>query len=179
MAHTAESVQETIKQLKLADDAFIGKEIKALPGILRESEQLLAATKGWYKNGVGLLCATQGRIIFVNKGLISLKVEEFSLKSISSISTESGLMLAKIKIFASGNNAEIENAQKPDAKKFVDEVRRLIEERDSPVTKSAPQVQTAPEPDIYEQLEKLAALKEKGIVTEDEFQAKKAQLLGL
>jgi FMN phosphatase YigB (HAD superfamily) len=35
------------------------------------------------------------------------------------------------------------------------------------------------EPDYIEELERLAGLKEKGIITEEEFQAKKKQLLGL
>lgn len=35
------------------------------------------------------------------------------------------------------------------------------------------------EPDYIEELEKLADLKEKGIITEEEFEEKKKQLLGL
>jgi FMN phosphatase YigB (HAD superfamily) len=35
------------------------------------------------------------------------------------------------------------------------------------------------EPDYIDELERLAGLKEKGIITEEEFQAKKKQLLGL
>jgi len=37
----------------------------------------------------------------------------------------------------------------------------------------------AEEPDYTEELEKLAGLRDKNIITEDEFQAKKRQLLGL
>jgi hypothetical protein len=35
------------------------------------------------------------------------------------------------------------------------------------------------EPDYVQELERLAALKSRGVITEDEFQAKKKQLLGL
>lgn len=180
MVHTVETVKAKIAELKLSDVMFAGKEIKALPGILKPNEVLLAATKGWYKNGVGLLCATASRIIFINKGIFSLKVEEFSLKSVSSISSETGLITAKIKIFASGNNAEIEQAPKPDAKRFVDEVSKMLEAREQPrVVQEVSNNQQKSNEDIYEQLEKLAALKDKGIVTEEEFLAKKAQLLKL
>ena len=37
----------------------------------------------------------------------------------------------------------------------------------------------AAEPDYMAELEKLAQLKNQGIITEDEFQAKKAQILGI
>ena len=45
---------------------------------------------------------------------------------------------------------------------------------------AAPQARAQPaEPSYIDELEKLAELKEKGIITEEEFQAKKKQLLGL
>jgi L-fucose isomerase-like protein len=45
---------------------------------------------------------------------------------------------------------------------------------------AAPRAQAQPEePSYIAELEKLAELKEKGIITEEEFQAKKKQLLGL
>ena len=37
----------------------------------------------------------------------------------------------------------------------------------------------AAEPDVAEQLRSFAALRDEGILSEDEFQAKKAQILGL
>lgn len=173
MSHTLESVKARIEQLKVSDLMFAGKEVKALPSILDADEVLLAVTKGLYKKGIGLLCATQKRILFINKGIFSLKVEEFPLKSLSSISSESGVIFAKVKIFASGNNAEIEQAPKEDAKRLVNEMRTLMGQRE----KSAEVAPIKSEPDIYEQLEKLAALKDKGIITDEEFQAKKSQIL--
>lgn len=47
-------------------------------------------------------------------------------------------------------------------------------------TYAAPAPQMAPEePDYAAELEKLAQLKAKGIITDDEFEAKKKQILGL
>jgi len=40
------------------------------------------------------------------------------------------------------------------------------------------QAAPAPQGDVVSQLERLAALKEQGILTEDEFQAQKAKILG-
>jgi hypothetical protein len=43
----------------------------------------------------------------------------------------------------------------------------------------APQPVAVPQEDVYDQLRKLGELKDAGILTEDEFAAKKAQLLGI
>lgn len=44
---------------------------------------------------------------------------------------------------------------------------------------SSPQAAPAAEPSYLEELEKLADLRDKGIITDDEFEAKKKELLGL
>jgi type II secretory pathway component PulM len=44
---------------------------------------------------------------------------------------------------------------------------------------SAPAAQASLSDDVYEQLKKLGELRDAGILTDDEFQAKKTQILGL
>jgi hypothetical protein len=44
---------------------------------------------------------------------------------------------------------------------------------------AAPAPAAAPAEDVYAQLTKLAGLRDAGILTEDEFAAKKSQLLGI
>ena len=44
---------------------------------------------------------------------------------------------------------------------------------------AAPAAPAASEDDVYEQLGKLGQLKEQGVITQEEFDAKKKQLLGL
>ena len=55
-----------------------------------------------------------------------------------------------------------------------DEAAAYDEQVDEPVDEQA-----APEPSYLAELEQLADLKAKGVITEDEFAAKKQQLLGL
>jgi hypothetical protein len=50
---------------------------------------------------------------------------------------------------------------------------------DEPYGNEAPADQYVDEPDYIEELQRLADLKEKGIISEEDFQAKKKQLLGL
>ena len=49
----------------------------------------------------------------------------------------------------------------------------------SPAAASTPAPQPQSQPDYITQLERLADLRDKGIITDEEFQAKKRQLLGL
>ncbi len=62
--------------------------------------------------------------------------------------------------------------------------RRQAQRWSGPQEEVAPEaqaVQAAPaaEPDVYEELAKLGQLKDQGILTQEEFDAKKKQLLGL
>jgi hypothetical protein len=58
--------------------------------------------------------------------------------------------------------------------KYAAQDDAAYEEAGEPVEEEA-----APEPSYLEELEQLADLKAKGVITEEEFAAKKAQLLGL
>ncbi|MBX5474128.1 MAG: SHOCT domain-containing protein [Thermoleophilia bacterium] len=85
-------------------------------------------------------------------------------------------------MFASGNKAEIRNVVKGQCKNFANDVRARItavsEHASAPKTAEA-----APAPvsnaggDIVDQLERLAKLKEQGILTEEEFEAQKQKIL--
>lgn len=55
---------------------------------------------------------------------------------------------------------------------------RKWSEEDASAQQSAPQA-APPEQDVYVELEKLGQLKDQGILTQEEFDAKKKQLLGL
>jgi Short C-terminal domain len=59
-------------------------------------------------------------------------------------------------------------------------MRQDFEPKEEPVEAAPPSsASAAPEPEYIAELERLAQLREQGIVSEEEFQAKKKQLLGL
>ena len=62
-----------------------GGEAKALLEVLGPDEIPERAVKGFYGGGNGLLVATDRRVVFVDKGLVGLRVEEFPYNKISSI----------------------------------------------------------------------------------------------
>ena len=59
------------------------------------------------------------------------------------------------------------------------EQQAAYEQQQAQAVQQAPPIAAAAEPDYTAEIEKLAQLKSQGILTEDEFQAKKRQLLGI
>lgn len=172
--YTYETIMERLKEIGIDTFMLPKKELKELPEALNDDETLLYLVQGMYSNGVGVLCVTDKRLLFIDKGFFfGLKIEEFPLKSISSISQQSGVMMAKIKIHASGNNAEISNVDKVGAKELARIVSELIENTYNS-TSSIPKKNND---NVIEQLEKLSNLKEKGFLTDDEFQQEKVKIL--
>lgn len=173
---TLDEIKEQIKHMDVGSKLLGMKEIKALPDILWEDEKLEKMVQGFYEKGNGVLVATNKRLIFVDKGMIyGLRVEDFPYDKVSSIQYETGMLGAKITIFASGNKAEIKHVRNGVAKNFGDYVRA----RSSKIHEHASNSKQKDEGDMTTQLEKLADLKDKGIITDEEFNAKKKQILNL
>jgi hypothetical protein len=150
-------------------------EVDELPRILSADEIIVAYASGFYNGGTGLLLATDRRLLFVEKGILSgLKTEDFGLDKVTSIQCDTGLMWAELKIFASGNVARIGKVDNASARRFSEAVRAKLNEP------KATTVTTVQLPvDVADQLLKLARLKEQGILSQEEFDGEKKRLLGL
>ena len=177
----------TLKQIKAQIKSidglskFLGKrEINELPDILWENESVENLIQGMYNNGNGILVATNKRLVFIDKGLVfGLKVEDFPYDKISSIQYSTGLLLGKLTIFTSGNKAVIDYVDKQRVRIFGDFVRNKISSKDTVETPSNQSQQKADtSDDIVSKLERLAKLKEQGILTEEEFTQQKQKILG-
>ncbi len=82
-------------------------------------------------------------------------------------------MLRTITIFASGNKTELKNVNKDDGKDIVDVVRARV----SAPKAAPPTAASTANPDIIGQIKQLGELKEAGVLSQEEFEAKKAELL--
>jgi hypothetical protein len=147
-------------------------EVKELPKILWPDELPLKVIRGNYESGTGLLVATDRRLIFINKGLVSLKVEDFGYEKITSVQYKTGMLMGEIDILASGNRATFKNIEKAHVRDFGDWLRARI---------SAPKASSTPPSTLSasDEIRSLAELHRQGILTDEEFSAKKKQLLGL
>ena len=109
--------------------------------------------------------------------------EMIPVKSITSVSTKrDGMLNTLVSIMTSGNTIDfrVSHAEAIAVKTIVTD---LVLGKYDVATPAAPAAappaptSTAPQPDVAEQLQKLASLRDSGILTDEEFTAKKAELL--
>lgn len=150
-----------------------------LPYILTENEVVERVEVGFLSEGAsmlssGFIVVTDSRVFVldVNSSPTSSKMsmEDFPLDKITSISFERGLGKSKIKLVCSGNNTSINVMQ--GGEELSQYIRDKIKQ---PKTINQP-VQTIYN-DPIEQLKKLKNLFDSGIITADEFETKKTDLL--
>lgn len=151
------------------------RELKKLAGHLHKGETVRFIAQGTYENDQGILVLTDLRLLFLFHGVMSQRKEDFPLRLITSVQTKSGMVTGEMKVFVSGNSSSISGIVKSDLEPLADAVRQgMATQHAAPPT--APPAATADDP--YEALQKLASLRDAGVLTEDEFSAKKQDLLG-
>ncbi|EKS6740474.1 PH domain-containing protein [Enterobacter ludwigii] len=123
----------------------------------------------------GVLIVTGQRVAFYRKGFIGEVIETIPLKSITSIERKSTLGHRIIRIHTSHDDLEFKMFSKDSELTLIN----AIEAGRGGKTDTPAAAQTPVSQDPYEQLKKLSALKEDGIISEEEFQAKKSKLMEL
>lgn len=172
---TMTEIQAQLDKLGDLDTFGTRKEIKSLPEILRDGECIKALTSGFYDGNTWLIVCTNYRIIFLDKGMIyGLKQVDIPLDKINSVLCETGIFFATVVVWDGSSQIKIENISKKQGKEFTNKINDSLHEYK--------QIQRQPitsviAPDLPTQLMKLAELKEKGILTEEEFREQKKKLL--
>jgi hypothetical protein len=116
-----------------------------------------------------LVAIFEDKVVQSRKSILGSSIEEIPMKNISSVEITSGLMPI-VNVHTSGNTLTFRTdvLQGP---RFVELLRECLANRPTSNSKSSTS-------DI-EQVEKLAVLLEKGLITREEFDTKKKQILGL
>jgi hypothetical protein len=162
-----------------------GRELKKLDEYLWHDETVSRMVKGALNGKMGLLVFTDRRLIFLFHGWISQRNEDFPLDTIGSISVKAGMSMATITVYSSGAKHEISAVFKDDAKVITDEIRNRIATRGQVNAPPSPapaapseMASAAPQVDVLAQLKQLGELRDAGVLTDEEFEGKKAELLG-
>jgi hypothetical protein len=172
---TKQYVTDRLKEMGTIDTFGTKKEIKELPNILHDDEELLYITSGMLEGTTWLISCTNKRIIFLDKGMVfGLKQKEISLDKINSIEHKTGLVLGEISVWDGASKFEIKSITKKTVKPMVDILNDSIQKFKN---KTNSFQQTSNQEDITVQLAKLAKLKDQGIITEEEFIQGKSKLL--
>jgi hypothetical protein len=164
-----------IKELGQFDKFFTKKEINYLPEVIVPGEIIRGLTSGSHDGTTWLIAITTKRLLFLDKGMIyGLKQMEMPLDKISSISYKTGLLFGEIQISTSGGTKKVELIDKKDVSKIAQIISDLLKQ-----SREIPSFPQANGNDVVSQLEKLAVLKEKCIISEQEFVVLKQKILGM
>lgn len=178
---TLESIKKEIEDLGETDLFGTAKEVSHLPEVLADDENIKYLTSGITDGSTWLIVCTQKRIIMLDYGMFfGMKQSEMALENINSISYQTGLFLGSIEIWHGGARMLIENCGKKTVKPFCDAVNKAIKELKNevpPAQTTTLAEKSTEDDDIVGKLERLATLKEKGILTDEEFATQKAKIL--
>ena len=170
-------LRRALRRATLHDLLEDGERLDALvrgsfgPDLQGTGGPLNIARHGSLHKGVG--AATDRRVIFLDKGIFATKVAGISYASIESISYSTSIVWAGLKISTRGTTSlRVEMVQsKWSAKAFAAVVESHLNPPDG--------VRATPKTSTIDDLRKLAELLRMGLVTREEFDAKKSELLGL
>jgi len=154
------------------------KNLELVKEHLQKGEEIKSSIFGTYECKVmggdsiryGIFVATDTRMVFFAKKLIGYDLETFPFDNISSIEKSKGMMGHRIAFFASGNKSTMKWINKGDVDEFTNYVNSQIGKKHSASN-------TQQSDDIPSQIKKLAELRDQGILTDDEFNQKKSELL--
>ncbi|WP_331842829.1 PH domain-containing protein [Pantoea agglomerans] len=177
-----EDLKKEMKRLASAvSDAPFGtkKEFYHLPEILGADETPLAIASGMMDNNTWLITLTNKRVIFLDKGMLyGVKQVDINLSNIVSVGGKTGLLLGEIMISTSGQNYIIKNVMKGSVIPFTNLVN---ETRNNQNQSPKPEQQQAKTQLSFDEqmakIERLAEMKENGILTDEEFQVQKQRVL--
>ncbi|WP_413723698.1 PH domain-containing protein [Sodalis sp. RH16] len=183
---TLEELKIEFKRLsKQAGDMPLGtrKEFYHLPAILEDDETPLAVAAGLMGGNTWLITLTDRRVIFLDKGMVfGLKQVNVSLADIVSVSSRTRMMTGSIILNTTGQVYTIENVMKGAVIPFTNLVNSACERLNTSVAGPAATREYPLDPAPMEmiiQLEKLASLKERGILSDEEFSTQKARILAM
>lgn len=169
---------EINQQIAAIPDAYVlgtKKEIKALPKIIDRNERIVALTSGLLNNKTWLAVCTTRRMLFINCNMvIGFEQVQMPLDRIQSIDHKFNIFFGSISIFDGVSVFNLRMVRKFTIMPFV----KATEEAMFALKSGNQTGNNAPKAtDVASQLEKLADLKEKGYLTEQEFQEQKKKLL--
>jgi hypothetical protein len=171
---------EGLAKKKLNARLGVKKELRNLPTHLSEGEQVLNLSSGTYDGASGLVVLTDRRVIFTSAGMVKSRLEDFPYGRVSSVQHSGGMMFGQLTIFSSGNKAELTNMAKDRAKEIADYIRDRISISSQipvPPAEAATPPSASNSEDAFEKLKKLGELQEAGLITPEDFEQKKRELL--
>jgi hypothetical protein len=167
-----EKLTKKLESLKAAEEKARGKAAKKgfnVAGAIFVMEANFPKDDDAAMNfNMPLVAIFEDKVVQSRKSILGSSLEEIPMKNISSVEITSGL-IPTVNVYTSGNTLTFRTdaLQGP---RFVELLQECLAKRNTG--------NSNPGSSDVEQLEKLATLLEKGLITREEFDGKKQQILG-
>lgn len=156
------------------------KEVKYLPSILDPDETIKYATSGFINNNTALMICTNSRVLIIDRGMIyGTRSTEIPLDMVNGVSYSQGIMFGKIDIANGSEHTLIDNVDKKTAPIMVNTIKEAAREYKTKVYQPQSSTNQPSQVDPAEEIMKFKKLLDAGAITQEEFEAKKRQLLNL
>lgn len=154
--------------------------------VLMPGEQVIDATTGIAEvtrmgsktNRRATILVTDRRVIIFSRKLGGYDAQDYAYGLLTGVDHKKGMTAGHINLRASGDSANVQQVQKDD----VERISQLIRDR---MALSHQPAQQTPVPSngggrvsVADELEKLARLRDSGVLSDEEFASQKAKLLG-
>jgi hypothetical protein len=184
----AGAIGDTPQAMASFRDKRRDKLVQQAQPALTPGEQVIDATTGLVpvrrmgsetvRNGIVLV--TDRRVVLFTKKLGGYDMQDFAFGLLSSVDHKKGLMYGELDLAAAGDRNHVKQMPKDD----VERIARLIRDKMAAAHQGgqAGAASSAPAPaqaGPATEIRNLAALRDEGLITPEEFEAKKKQLLGL
>jgi len=167
MVTNTELEQQLRKWLHPIRLRLVRGEMKQIPRLLWDAEEIECAAQGWYKGGIVLLVATNRRLLLIDRKWLDTKVDDYPYGRISSIEHNSGIWTGKIVISMPGFEMVVNRINSDNLREFCQVVMSHITKAQEP---SLPPLQLG-------NLQILALMLDRGLLTDEEFRAQWQQLI--
>ncbi|MFZ4124581.1 MAG: PH domain-containing protein [Rickettsiales bacterium] len=169
---------------------YTKKEIRYLPEILAEGENILALTSGYMNTSTWLCVCTNRRVLFLDRGMFfGLRQIQMNLDRIQSIDSSYTIFFGALRFWDGASSITIKMVLKSSIHPFVKTVqeamdlykRQMVYDLAASATNAHRTAQSSGSlnatADLTSELERLGKLREAGHLSEAEFQQAKSKLL--
>ncbi|UQS85805.1 PH domain-containing protein (plasmid) [Apilactobacillus apisilvae] len=176
-------MKKIINQLNDAgfnDSYMTGREIKALPDIIDDDETIKYAVSGFLEgdNDSVLVVVTDKRVIFENKKILfGSSNTEIPLNMVNNVSYNSGMLMAKLMVTSGTKTYTISQVPKKSVHDVAETIRTETENAKHKKQNSEKPKNNSN--DGINDLRKLKQLVDENVITQEDFEAKKKQILGI
>lgn len=147
---------------------------------LEENEEIIHSVDGVFTGKTlgqetlrtGVMIVTRSRVVFFSKRLFGFDLETVSLKGVTSVEMSKGMIGKKIRIITANNEITMSNIQRGEPDELVRFVNENMGRETGPKTFQSGS-------DVPSKLRDLKELRDADIITEDEFERKKTELLSM